>query len=92
MLKKDNIYEKIAKDAETRLDNSNYEIVRALPKGRNEKNIGLINDELSEKIMTKFVKIRTKTWYYYNLVKQMMAVKIKNKRHSKMCHKKKLKI
>ena len=92
MLKKDNIYEKIAKDAETRLDNSNYEIVRALPKGRNEKNIGLINDELSEKIMAKFVKRRTKTWYYYNLVKQMMAVKIKNKRHSKMCHKKKLKI
>ena len=92
MLKKDNIYEKIAKDAETRLDNSNYEIVRALPKGRNEKNIGLINDELSEKIMTKFVKLRTKTWYYYNLVKQMMAVKIKNKRHNKMCHKKKLKI
>ena len=35
MLKKDNIYEKIAKDVETRLDNSNYEIVRALPKGRN---------------------------------------------------------
>ena len=89
MLKKDNIYEKIAKDAETRLDNSNYEIVRALPKGRN---IGLINDELSEKIMAKFVKRRTKTWYYYNLVKQMMAVKIKNKRQSKMCHKKKLKI
>ena len=68
MLKKDNIYEKIAKDAETRLDNSNYEIVRALPKGRNEKNIGLINDELSEKIMTKFVKLTAKTWYY-NLVK-----------------------
>ena len=68
MLKKDNIYEKIAKDVETRLDNSNYELVRALPKGRNEKNIGLINDELSEKIMTKFVKLTAKTWYY-NLVK-----------------------
>ena len=48
--------------------------------------------QLSEKIMAKFVKRRTKTWYYYNLVKQMMAVKIKNKRQSKICHKKKLKI
>ena len=37
---------------ETRFDTSNYESDRPLPKGKNERVIGLIKDELSQKIMT----------------------------------------
>ena len=37
----DDIYKYIAKDVETRFDTSNFEIDRPLPKGKNEKVIGL---------------------------------------------------
>ena len=50
-------------DVETRFDTSNYELGRPLPKGKN-KVIGLIKDESSEKIMTKFVGLRAKTYSY----------------------------
>ena len=55
-----NIYKDIAEDVETRFDTSNYElecnsIERPLPKGKNKKVIGLMNDELGRKIMTKLV-------------------------------------
>ena len=36
-IKTDGIYEKIAKDVETRFDASNYELDRPLPKGTNKK-------------------------------------------------------
>ena len=45
------IYKDITKDVETRFDTSNYELDRPLPKGENEKVIGLIKDKLGEKIM-----------------------------------------
>ena len=45
------IYKDITKDVENRFDTSNYELDRPLPKGENEEVIGLIKDELGEKIM-----------------------------------------
>ena len=57
-IKTDDIYKDIAEDVETRFDISNYELDRLLPKGK--KN-GLMKDELSRKIITKFVKLRAKT-------------------------------
>ena len=59
-IKKDDIYEDIAEDVETRFDTSNYELDRLLPKGKNKKVIGLMKDELGGKIMTKFVGLRAK--------------------------------
>ena len=44
-IKTDDIYKKIPEDVETRFDTSNYELHRPLPKGKNEKVIGLMTDE-----------------------------------------------
>ena len=60
-LKIDDIYKDIAEDVETTFDTSNYELDRPLPKGKNEKVIGLTKDELGRKIITTFVGLRTKT-------------------------------
>ena len=54
-IKTDDIYKDIAEDAETRIDTSNYELDRPLPKGKNTKVIGLMKNELVEKIMTEFL-------------------------------------
>ena len=63
------IYKDIAEDVQTRFDTSNYELdcnstERTLPKGKNKKLLGLIKDELSRKIITKFVGLRAKTYSY----------------------------
>ena len=68
-IKTNDIYKDIAEDVETIFDTSNYElecnsIERPLPKGKSEKVIGLMKDELSGKIMTKFVRLRAKTYSY----------------------------
>ena len=60
-IKTDYIYKDIAEDVETRFDTSNYECNCTewpLPKGKNEKVIGLMKHELGRKIMTKFVGLR----------------------------------
>ena len=63
-IKIDYIYEDIA-DAETRFDSSHYgSIYRPLPKRENKTLIGLMKDELGGKIMTKFVRLRAKTYSY----------------------------
>ena len=67
--KTDDIYKDITEDVETRFDTPNYElewksIERPLPKSKNIKVIGLMKDELDEKITTKFVGLRGKTYIY----------------------------
>ena len=59
-IKIDVIYKGIAEDLGTKFDTSNYELDRPLPKGKNIKVIGLMEDELSRKIVTKFVGLRVK--------------------------------
>ena len=54
----------IAEDVETTFDTSNYELDRPFPKGKNEKVIGLIRDELSGKIIAKFIGLRAKTYIF----------------------------
>ena len=58
------IYQDIREDTETGFDTSNFEIDGPLPKGKNKKVIGLMKDELSEKIMKEFVGLRAKTNSY----------------------------
>ena len=54
------IYKDITKDVEKRFNTLNYEIDRLLPKGTNEKVIGLMKDELGGQIMKQFVGLRAK--------------------------------
>ena len=53
-----------ASDVKKRYDTSNYEVDRPLPKGMNNKVIGLMKDELGGKIITGFVALRPKTYSY----------------------------
>ena len=43
--KTNDIYKDISEDVETRFETSNYELDELLPKGKNEKIIGLMKDE-----------------------------------------------
>ena len=54
-MKKDNIYEDIAKDVEARSDTSNCKLHRPLTRGKDKNLVGLMEDELGGYIMTKFV-------------------------------------
>ena len=54
-IKADDISKEIVEDVETKFDTLDYELDRSLPKGKNKKVIELMKDELSGKIMTKFV-------------------------------------
>ena len=56
-IKISDIYKDIVEHFETRFDASNYDLDRPLPKRKNEKVIGLMKEELDEKIMTKFVTV-----------------------------------
>ena len=53
----------VEKNVETRFDSSNYEVYRTLLHGKYKKVFGLMKDKLGEKIMTKFVELRTKTHF-----------------------------
>ena len=63
-IKTEDFCKDIANDVEKRFDTSNYEVNRPLPTGKNKKVIGLMKDELGEKIMTEFVALRPKTYSY----------------------------
>ena len=52
----DDIYKDIMEDVEKRLDTSNYELHRPLPKGKNKEVIGLMKDKLCGKII-RFVGV-----------------------------------
>ena len=58
---KHDIYKGIAKDVEERLDTSNFEIDRPLPKRKNKKVIKLMKDESGGQILKEFVGLRAKT-------------------------------
>ena len=64
IIKTEDFYEDIANDVEKTFDKSNYEVDRPLPMGKNKKVIGLMKDEVGEKIMTEFVALRPKTYAY----------------------------
>ena len=63
-IKTEDFYENIADDVEKRFHTSHYECDRPLPTGKNKKVIGLMKDELGEKIMTEFEALRPKTYSY----------------------------
>ena len=54
----------LAEDAETRFDISNYDLERPLLYWKNENVIGLMNDELGEKIIKIIVGLREKSYSY----------------------------
>ena len=62
--KTEDVYEDVTDDFEKRFDTSNYQVNRLLPTRKNKKGIGLMKDELGGKIMTEFVALRSKTYYY----------------------------
>ena len=63
-VKTDNIYKTVAEDVETRFDTSNFELDRAVPKGKKKDDIELMKDELGRKIMKEFFGLRAKTYSY----------------------------
>ena len=62
-IKTEDFYKDIADDVEQRFDTSNYEINRPLHTGKNKKVIGLMKDELVDR-MTEFVVLRPKTYSF----------------------------
>ena len=60
----EDFYKDIADDLRKRYDTSNYKIDRQLPKEMNKKVIGFMKDELVGKIITEFVALRPKTYFY----------------------------
>ena len=65
-IKAEDFYKDIANDVEKRFDTSNYEVERPLPTEKNKKVIGLMKDELGEKIITEFITLRPKSLYIFN--------------------------
>ena len=63
-IKTKDFYKDIADDVDKRFDTSNYEVDRPLPTGKNKKVIGLMKDELGERIIREFVALRPKTYSY----------------------------
>ena len=48
-------------DVETKFDTSNYKLDRPLPKGKNQKIIGLMKVEIGGNMMAEFATLRQKT-------------------------------
>ena len=66
-IKTEDFYEDIADDVPGRFDTSGYCPNRPLPVGLNKKVIGLMKDKLGGKIMTEFVALRPKLYFYKKL-------------------------
>ena len=54
----------ISDDVDNRFDTSNYGVNRPLPIGKNKKVLGLMKDELRGEIITEFIALRPKTYFY----------------------------
>ena len=63
-IKTEGICPQTARDAGARFDTSNYELDRALPKGKHKKVINLMKEELGGKIIKEFAALRAKTYNY----------------------------
>ena len=63
-IKAEDFYKDIAGDVKKRYDTLNYEVDKPLPRGMNEKIIGLMKDALRAKIIAEFVAPRPKTCSY----------------------------
>ena len=63
-IKTGDIYENVTEDFESRFGTSQNKLNKPLLKGKNEKGIGLIKDELGGKMMIKFVGLRAKPYSY----------------------------
>ena len=59
-----NIFMEILQMMFKKYDASNFQVDRQLPKGMNKKVIGLMKDELRGKIITEFVTLRLKRYFY----------------------------
>ena len=59
-VKSEDVYSDLLGDVEKIFDTSSYEVERPLPIGKNKKVIGLINNELSGRIMEKFIVVKKK--------------------------------
>ena len=66
-IKTEDFYSDIADDVPTRFDTSSYCPNRPLPVGLSKKVIQLLKDELGGAIMTKFVALRPKLYFYIKL-------------------------
>ena len=62
--KTEDIYIDIGKDVKTKFDTSNYDFKRPQPRGKNEKVIKLMKNELVVNIMTEFAALRPKRCSY----------------------------
>ena len=87
-IKPEDDYKDMANDVKKRFDTSNYTIKRPLLLGKNKNVVGLMKDQLSRKIMTEFVAIRTKTYSYLiddeNIIKKLKGQKICNKTNTQV--------
>ena len=63
-IKTGDIYSDIAKDVETRFDTSNYELDKPLLREKNKIVIGLIKDQIDEKIMKELAALKAKGFSY----------------------------
>ena len=63
-IKTNDFYKDISHDVDNRFDTSNYKVKRPLPIGKNKKVIGLMKDELGGEIITEFIALRPKTYFY----------------------------
>ena len=61
-VKTDDIYKDISEVIERRFDTSNNELEKVLPKEKSNNVIGVMNDELSRKVMKEFVGLRAKPY------------------------------
>ena len=84
-VKTEDIYKDTTEDVETRFDTSNFKLDRPLSKGKNERVIGLMKDELDGQLMKEFVGLRAKTYSYLKNDND----KDKKAKGTKKCHKKK---
>ena len=85
-IKTEHFYEDIAPDVDKWFDTSGYIVDRPLPMGKNKKVLRKFKDELGGRIMTEFVGIRPKTYFF--LIDDFEEKKEKQ-RNKKVCGKKK---